>query len=449
MATDIAARGLDIDEISHVVNYDVPNIPETYVHRIGRTGRAGASGTAVSFVNPEEREYLRDIERLTKQKINVVGEVQAPKGTHAGLRAAPTPLHITPGFERRPQGPSGSGHRPIANKPNAGANGEGHRGGGGHGGHASHGPRQQHSTGQRPAQGHGGGHKPSGGRPATGGDAGQRTGGRPQSGGRHGHAPVRCRAAAGISPLATAAPGPVARPSDHTARARRATAPAAASGVKSGHPSRKSPHRRGSSPRRCFCWDRLSLVDILPPVRCRAMLMRRTSTRSRVAGDPRENTVMVYVFGSRLYGKVDNVKGLFHVATKFGHFDYFPLFPMGSWLVTEKNGNGWRGVPIPVSLKSVLMGWMRAVALFTLAGGIAGMVIAIGDFQNSRPTPARVLTSGRVIPWRSNSSAAVTGVAFSTSLVLASLFLLIGSRYVPGLGKASPRPPRSSAGCSG
>ena len=148
---------------------------------------------------------------------------------------------------------------------------------------------------------------------------------------------------------------------------------------------------------------------------------------------------MVYVFGSRLYGKVDNVKGLFHVATKFGHFDYFPLFPMGSWLVTEKDGNGWRGIPIPVSLKSVLMGWMRAVALFALAGGIAGMVIAIGDLQNSRPTPARVLTSGRVIPARSTSSAAMTGIAFSTSLVVASLFLLIGSRYVPGLGKASPR----------
>jgi ATP-dependent RNA helicase RhlE len=191
VATDIAARGLDIDDISHVVNYDVPNIPETYVHRIGRTGRAGASGTAVSFVDHEEREYLRDIERLTKQKINVVGEVQAPRGTHAGLHAAPTPLHVTPGAERRPQGPSGSGHRPIANKPNAGANGQGHRsGGGGHGhggGHPSA-PRTQHSSGHRPTHPQAGGPKPAGGRPATGGDAGQRAGGRPQSGG-HSHAP--------------------------------------------------------------------------------------------------------------------------------------------------------------------------------------------------------------------------------------------------------------------
>jgi ATP-dependent RNA helicase RhlE len=190
VATDIAARGLDIDDISHVVNYDVPNIPETYVHRIGRTGRAGASGTAVSFVDHEEREYLRDIERLTKQKINVVGEVQAPRGTHAGLHAAPTPLHVTPGAERRPQGPSGSGHRPIANKPNAGANGQGHRSGGGHGhggGHPSA-PRTQHSSGHRPTHPQAGGPKPAGGRPATGGDAGQRAGGRPQSGG-HSHAP--------------------------------------------------------------------------------------------------------------------------------------------------------------------------------------------------------------------------------------------------------------------
>jgi ATP-dependent RNA helicase RhlE len=209
VATDIAARGLDIDEISHVVNYDVPNIPETYVHRIGRTGRAGASGTAVSFVDHEEREYLRDIERLTKQKIAVVGEVQAPAGTHAaGLHAAPSALHITPANERRPQGPSGSGHRPLANKPNAGANGQGHRSGGGHGGH---GPRQQHSSGQRPAQGHAGGHKPAGGRPASGGDATQRSSGRPQSGG---HAP-RPQSGGGHKPTGNRGPwtgGPAKRP---------------------------------------------------------------------------------------------------------------------------------------------------------------------------------------------------------------------------------------------
>lgn len=64
VATDIAARGIDIDELSHVVNYELPNVPETYVHRIGRTGRAGASGMAISFCDTEEREYLRDIQKL-------------------------------------------------------------------------------------------------------------------------------------------------------------------------------------------------------------------------------------------------------------------------------------------------------------------------------------------------------------------------------------------------
>ena len=75
VATDIAARGLDIDEISHVINYDLPNEPETYVHRIGRTGRAGASGLAVSFCGSDERVYLRDIERLIRKSIPVTGEL--------------------------------------------------------------------------------------------------------------------------------------------------------------------------------------------------------------------------------------------------------------------------------------------------------------------------------------------------------------------------------------
>lgn len=71
VATDIAARGIDVDNVTHVVNFDMPNEPETYVHRIGRTARAGASGEAVSFVDraSDERHYLRDIERLTKRSI--------------------------------------------------------------------------------------------------------------------------------------------------------------------------------------------------------------------------------------------------------------------------------------------------------------------------------------------------------------------------------------------
>jgi ATP-dependent RNA helicase RhlE len=72
VATEIAARGIDVDQISHVINYDLPNVPEQYVHRIGRTARAGEGGWALSFCAPDERAYLRDIERLTKQPVAVV-----------------------------------------------------------------------------------------------------------------------------------------------------------------------------------------------------------------------------------------------------------------------------------------------------------------------------------------------------------------------------------------
>jgi ATP-dependent RNA helicase RhlE len=72
VATDIAARGIDVDNLSHVINYDLPNIPETYVHRIGRTGRAGASGIALSFCDTEEQAYLRDINRLIAKKIPTI-----------------------------------------------------------------------------------------------------------------------------------------------------------------------------------------------------------------------------------------------------------------------------------------------------------------------------------------------------------------------------------------
>jgi len=69
VATDIAARGLDISELPHVVNFDLPNVPEDYVHRIGRTGRAGASGEAVSLVSVDEYPLLKDIEKLIEQRL--------------------------------------------------------------------------------------------------------------------------------------------------------------------------------------------------------------------------------------------------------------------------------------------------------------------------------------------------------------------------------------------
>jgi ATP-dependent RNA helicase RhlE len=71
IATDIAARGIDIRGVSHVINYDLPEVPEQYVHRIGRTARAGAEGKAIAFCSHDERGLLRDIERLTRQKIDV------------------------------------------------------------------------------------------------------------------------------------------------------------------------------------------------------------------------------------------------------------------------------------------------------------------------------------------------------------------------------------------
>ncbi len=72
VATDIAARGIDIDKLKYVINYDMPNIAETYVHRIGRSGRAGEEGNAISICEPEENAFIKEIERLIKQKIEIV-----------------------------------------------------------------------------------------------------------------------------------------------------------------------------------------------------------------------------------------------------------------------------------------------------------------------------------------------------------------------------------------
>ncbi|MFO7878765.1 MAG: DEAD/DEAH box helicase [Bacteroidales bacterium] len=79
VATDIAARGIDIDKLAYVINYDIPNESETYVHRIGRSGRAGEDGTAISLCEPEENTYVRDIEKLIKQKINPVRDNPFPQ----------------------------------------------------------------------------------------------------------------------------------------------------------------------------------------------------------------------------------------------------------------------------------------------------------------------------------------------------------------------------------
>lgn len=97
VATDIAARGIDIDGITHVINYDLPNIPESYVHRIGRTARAGADGVAYSFCNQEERPYLRDIERAIRKRIQVVTDHPYP--SRLGI---PAPTNLDPTAKRQP-----------------------------------------------------------------------------------------------------------------------------------------------------------------------------------------------------------------------------------------------------------------------------------------------------------------------------------------------------------
>ncbi len=106
VATDIAARGIDIDQLPHVVNYDLPNVPEDYVHRIGRTGRAGASGEAVSLVCVDEHIFLRDIERLIKREIESV---------------------VIPGFEPDPHAKA----EPILQRQGRGGPSQGRNGGGG------------------------------------------------------------------------------------------------------------------------------------------------------------------------------------------------------------------------------------------------------------------------------------------------------------------------------
>lgn len=120
VATDIAARGIDIEELSHVINFNLPNIPETYVHRIGRTGRAGLSGTAISFCEQEELPYLKDIEKLIKKKIPLVEEhpypmvedgAPAPAPVTAAPRASTTQKRGTPASSALSTGKPRAGRR--------------------------------------------------------------------------------------------------------------------------------------------------------------------------------------------------------------------------------------------------------------------------------------------------------------------------------------------------
>jgi len=117
VATDIAARGIDVDHVAHVINYELPHEPETYVHRIGRTGRAGQTGAAVSFCDAEERSRLAAIERLLRRSIPARNEPPAmpPEApAEAGRRRrSQRPAHGKPAHPRR------SGSRPAVSRPQA------------------------------------------------------------------------------------------------------------------------------------------------------------------------------------------------------------------------------------------------------------------------------------------------------------------------------------------
>lgn len=125
---------------------------------------------------------------------------------------------------------------------------------------------------------------------------------------------------------------------------------------------------------------------------------------------------MIVVFGHRLFGKVDAVPGLFHVATKFFYIDYLPLIPAGTWLVFSQSGKSWRGVPIPFSFKSMLVAWARAAA-------VVGTVLF----------PILILAAAN-----SRGRAGDPDLATCVGGLVVSLAVLIGGYYVPGIGRATP-----------
>jgi len=122
VATDIAARGIDVDELAYVINYDLPNIPETYVHRIGRTGRAGLSGVAVAFCDAEERPFLRAIQKLIGQQIPVINDHPFKDDSPAVPVAKPAQAktssrrHYTKPAVDKASEPSRKKHRPRSRK---------------------------------------------------------------------------------------------------------------------------------------------------------------------------------------------------------------------------------------------------------------------------------------------------------------------------------------------
>ncbi|OYW88278.1 MAG: hypothetical protein B7Z20_02930 [Sphingobium sp. 32-64-5] len=151
VATDIAARGIDVSGVSHVINFELPNVAEQYVHRIGRTARAGADGIAISLVSPDERAYLRSIERLTRMKCDVV---PLPEDFDELVRNLPKPAPA----QRGPRPNKGGGDR------NGGGRNQGGRGAPdrAHRGENSR-PHDRDGGGQRRPAEAGAGERPAGG----------------------------------------------------------------------------------------------------------------------------------------------------------------------------------------------------------------------------------------------------------------------------------------------
>jgi ATP-dependent RNA helicase RhlE len=122
IATDIAARGIDVSGVSHVVNFELPNVPEQYVHRIGRTARAGAAGVAIAYCAEDERAYLKGIEKVTKQKIEVVPLPENFIGEANRIKASRTGPAFVERAERAPEDRNRVS-RPRSRKPNFGSAG--------------------------------------------------------------------------------------------------------------------------------------------------------------------------------------------------------------------------------------------------------------------------------------------------------------------------------------
>jgi ATP-dependent RNA helicase RhlE len=149
VATDIAARGIDVDAVTHVVNYELPNVPEAYVHRIGRTARAGAGGVAISLVSDDERTLLRDIQKLTRQTIPTFDRRNCRElGQVAAMDAKLSPEPRRP--ERAPERPIADGLKKRRRRRPAGGGQPAARAPGGHGGNGGMNAPKRHPA--RPAQ---------------------------------------------------------------------------------------------------------------------------------------------------------------------------------------------------------------------------------------------------------------------------------------------------------